>query len=847
MRSLRGDCVMDVLRSVLDGMSSFVYISDVETGTLLFVNRKMREAFGIDGDVSGSVCREIMRRIGGEERCTSCPVPDLVKKPESPVVWEAKDLVTGRWHKSTDSIIDWFDGQQAHMGAFIDITDVRKIEQEIIRSHQALQNILNGMDAGILVSDLETDGILFANTKLKEMFPSGGDMVGRKCWEVFQEHMNERCPFCQKGRLVANPDATVLWEERNTLAGGHCYKNIDRVIEWLDGKKAHMQYSLDITQYGAMKELLAAKEAAEYANQTKSRFLSNMSHEIRTPMNAIIGLAEILLSERLSARQRSCVKDIKISSTSLLGIINDILDFSIIDAGKLQLVPIDFDILQTLANLKSMFSCAANEKGLSFCMDVPDMLPQYLHGDEMRLRQILINIIGNAVKFTREGGVTVRVGTQGDTITFEIADTGAGIKPEYISSLFDDFSRFDRYENRGIIGTGLGLPIARNLLSMMHGTISVESEYGKGSVFRIGIPLTPGDRQRISHTRMLELVDAPEAAILVVDDNELNLNVTSGLLGLFGIECDTATSGWEAIQKIAERKYDIVFMDHMMSEMNGVETTKSLRERYDKQELIIIALTANALVGAREQFLSAQMNDYLAKPIDKLALNHILNAWLPPEKVRYGRSSPSATEAKREALEVLSRIERVRDVDTGLGLSHSSDLPDVYVQSFRIMVRRLPERMVRLVSAMEQGDWENFVIGVHGLKGALANLGIARLARMAEELEFGAKEGNTELCHERLPVLREAARKLHFDLVVALADREAETAASPRSDPDTLQSQLPVIRHYLNAFEADAAVNALRGLVGQDFGVKANVALRSALGAIEELDCDRAIAELEDL
>ncbi len=399
-------------------------------------------------------------------------------------------------------------------------------------------------------------------------------------------------------------------------------------------------FSRDLREMRAIEEqrLAAIKRSLEMemqarsataASKAKSRFLSTMSHEIRTPMNAIIGMASLLAHEPLTERQRSHVNDITVSSHILLHLINDILDISKIEAGKFQLIPVDYNIEPLLDNLRSEFTFAARAKGISFTMEIDPLLPACLYGDELRLRQTLVNVLGNAVKFTKAGGVSLRAFADGCLLRFVVSDTGVGIRKEDMPNLFNDFGRLNIKENKYIPGTGLGLAITRNLIDMMGGSIEVESEYGVGSKFVLSVPLVPGDARNIACAQVEnEYLFAPDARILVVDDNDINLIVASELLTMFAVKSDTAQSGEEAINKIAASHYDIVFMDHMMPEMDGVETTRILRQKYGKA-LTIIALTANAIEGVREELLGAEMDDYLSKPIDVETMNRMLHKWLP--------------------------------------------------------------------------------------------------------------------------------------------------------------------------------------------------------------------------
>ncbi len=843
----------EVLKNILNGMDAYVYVSDMANDEILFINNRMKEAFGLEGEVVGQTCWKVLQN-GFTERCSFCPNHKLEKDPGAPVVWDEHNTVTGRHYKNVDSVIEWMDGKKVHMQHSTDITDIIEAQKETQAIRERLEIALTSSRAGVWEIHFDENRLTYDAMCARLFgFDAGAAsmtvdaLVAHLEWCLRGDNkagliqsLRDRDPYANRSFRdfhLALPDGT----ERHVRNYGYTMRDEDGRARRLIGM------CIDISQQVDMeRDLVAAKDAAENASLAKSQFLSNMSHEIRTPMNAIIGMTEILLNDELDDQQRHYMNDIKVSATALLSIINDILDFSKIEAGKLQLIPVDYDIFPMLENLESMFAFAADSKGIYFYMDIRDKLPACLHGDDIRLRQTLINVIGNAVKFTREGGVTLTVSVEEDILRFDVADTGVGIKAEDIPNIFKDFGQLDTRNNRNIAGTGLGLSITKNLIAMMNGSITVESDYGRGTTFHIRVPLVPGDeRNLISQTRMFEFLEAPEAAVLVVDDNEVNLNVASGLLGLSKIVCDTAKSGWEAIRKISDREYDIVFMDHMMPEMDGVETTRVIREHCGQRDLVIVALTANAVDGAREALLGSQMNDYLSKPIDKRELNRVLRRWLPPAKVhdRKGESPPVAPEASES--ELLARVGAIEGVDVRLGLDRIGGLSDVYEKSLAIMARRLPEVIGRLASFLEGEDLKGFSIEVHGAKGSLANIGATRLARAAEELEFSAKDGDLDFCRANLPPFADELEALHRRLAGILAECGPEPVSAGVGDPEALARELLEVRRLLDAFEGDAAAEVLRRLASFDHGAATNDALGAALRAVEEFDYERAAAALE--
>ena len=389
-----------------------------------------------------------------------------------------------------------------------------------------------------------------------------------------------------------------------------------------------------------IRSLHQTMDSLETTSRHKSEFLARMSHEIRTPMNAILGMSELALCERNLARTHEQVSAIKKSGTKLLAIINDILDFSKIESGKLEIILSDYLFSSLITDVISIIRMKVMESKLEFKTDIDKNIPKALVGDDSRIRQVLLNLLNNAVKYTPSGFVsfTVRETAVDDNnviLTFEIADSGRGIKEDDIQQLFDDFAQFDLAANKHIEGTGLGLAITRNLVIAMGGNISVRSEYGKGSVFTVTLPQSISTKESFETNIFVSMFKAPDARVLVVDDVSINRTVAQGLLSMYDIQVDTCASGEEALEAVMTGEYDMVFMDQMMPGMDGLEATAAIRtltgERF--QRLPIVALTANAISGVDEMFLKSGFSDYLSKPIDTQKLRNILEKWLPAEKV----------------------------------------------------------------------------------------------------------------------------------------------------------------------------------------------------------------------
>ncbi|MDR0886614.1 MAG: response regulator [Clostridiales Family XIII bacterium] len=386
-------------------------------------------------------------------------------------------------------------------------------------------------------------------------------------------------------------------------------------------------------------DLVNEKENAEHANRAKSDFLATMSHEIRTPMNAIVGMAEMMRRSNLDDSQTKYIADISKASTNLLSIINDILDFSKIEAGKLELLVVSFNLHALLDNLRSMFSHMFKIKNIDFIFEISDTIPEHVLTDEKRLNQILTNILSNALKYTNTGSVTFSAdayndGSQ-DVLVFNIHDTGIGIKEEDKEKLFMPFEQLDSRKNKNVIGTGLGLAICNELAHMLGGEILMSSVYGKGSTFTVEVPYRIGvaDNEISKIHGALEFKTA-DARVLVVDDIDINLDVAEALLGIFGVNPELTSCGQDAINLATKNQYDIIFMDHMMPEMDGIVATKHIRDLGGYNANVpIVALTANAISGMREMFLDNGFTDFVAKPLEVDELARALTTWLPAEKI----------------------------------------------------------------------------------------------------------------------------------------------------------------------------------------------------------------------
>lgn len=462
-----------------------------------------------------------------------------------------------------------------------------------------------------------------------------------------------------KAEAILDDMDDCILEHRNLVRGRNIYAAGSWLIERDNVYYGRMYVLSDITdsyhytqqvreQAGIMKEL---KDQAESANRAKSVFVSNMSHEIRTPMNAIVGLTEVLLRRERDAEDKQYLMNIKSSGEALLDIINDLLDFSKIEAGKFEIVKDAYDVAQMMRDIEVIGKTRIGDKNVTLVMDIDRQIPKLLYGDGLRIRQVILNIMNNAVKYTEEGTVTLSVRQEacdGENVQLQVsvADTGQGIRQEDLDGLFDAFTQVDIKKNQGKEGTGLGLAISRQLVELMGGQLRVESEYGKGSRFyftlREGVRSTEAIGDYTRTQAQPEQADediftfqAPDAQILLVDDNEINQEVAKALMEPFAMKIDVASNGKQAVEMVLKKQYDIVFMDHFMPVMDGQKATEIIRgmEGEAFQSLPVIALTADAVQGVREELFQAGMNDFVSKPIDVADVSRVLRQWLPGEKV----------------------------------------------------------------------------------------------------------------------------------------------------------------------------------------------------------------------
>lgn len=624
----------------------------------------------------------------------------------------------------------------------------------------ARNSVIETMDDALLVTDTKMN-IVDANPAAKRIFPEAFSSGSRK--SVIRN-------------LIGDGEQAEI-----EVDGKYYEKHISQLFNSDGSAKGYALLILDITETKRyVDELIEMRRRADMANSAKSDFLANMSHEIRTPMNAITGFAELCLRER----DYKYASDIKAAAKNLISIINDILDISKIESGKLELVPSVYDTEDMLGDVISIIYMQLDgKKSVEFKADIDKRLPRRMFGDEVRIKQVLINLLNNAVKFTKTGTISFSVrelSRSGDRISliFKVADTGIGIKQEDISKLFVNFQQVDTKKNREIEGTGLGLSISKNLVTMMDGSITVESEYGKGSTFTAVLWQKVSDFSPISGNAAAaaasgdedkdKVLYAPKAKVLVVDDNKVNLNVTSHILSMYGISAAAAESGREAVAKINSEYYDLVFMDHMMPEMDGVDTTKMIRGQGDaySRELPIVALTANAVNGAKEMFLESGFNDFISKPIQLPQLEKILAEWLPNQMISYvdAKKTPRSDDSisvldiigvSGDTPETAESAEEmlIPDVDVEAGLTLCGNSTDAYLAVLKTFMETAEESIERIERFSRERNYKDYVTEVHGLKSSAMAIGAKGLSEMARQLEAAGREENYKQIMYETPTL----------------------------------------------------------------------------------------------
>lgn len=712
--------------------------------------------------------------------------------------------------------------------------------------------LLNSMSDGVIALD-ERRRIVSYNPAAAKIFSDlGGCMTGKDIEEL------EGFPHDMLGEDV---------RQEFCLNGSFYQGHVEQIPDRFGRNKGYVVLILDVTETrNYIDEIKRVREQAEQANLAKSAFLANMSHEIRTPMNAIVGLSDFIMEESRGRKVYEYARDIKSSSHNLLLLINDILDLSKVEAGKMELVMADYHLKTLVNEVLNMMDIMASQHGLKLQSQFDMSIPCCYRGDDGRIKQILINILNNALKFTKEGYVKISVtGVPGDVedmecLSFRIEDTGCGIREEDLAGIFENFRQVDSKRNRSVEGTGLGLSITKHLVELMQGTVEVESVYGEGTVFTVKIP------QKILDKR--PLLEVPEADIpqeektepftvegykvLVVDDNVINRRVARTFLQSYGFEIDEAGTGREAIALVDRTCYDIIFMDHMMPEMDGIETVQVIRGECGENgsKPVIIALTANAMGGVREMFLSNGFEDFIAKPLDRKMLHGTLKKWIPEEK-RTASPNWLTSEYPDNARHVEFKDIFIEGIDTDELVGRYSGSVDDYQALLDLYCLDGKRKLTLLRELWEKRDYKTYGIEVHALKSASANVGAMKLSESAREQERAVERGDeTFVDNHVMQLLADYERQIELIKGFLARCRESEDAEENRTEidksdlvkeigealeqlenfrakqcagkleeilqyclPDAIESKIIEIKEQLRLYEDDTAEQMLRELI----------------------------------
>jgi signal transduction histidine kinase/DNA-binding NarL/FixJ family response regulator len=669
--------------------------------------------------------------------------------------------------------------------------------------------VIDELSQGIIATD-QNGKVIFFNKPAVELFPKLTEEP-REVVDFLKESIKSGTHL-ELGDRMFSPIKNTLYQNRDKA--GSIYALID-----------------DTEQYHYMEELKEQRSIADHANRAKSVFLANMSHEIRTPINAVLGMDEMILRETAEPDTRTYAEDIRRAGQTLLSLVNDILDLSKIEQGKMEILPTRYEMASLLGDLINMIAPRIEAKGLGLEVQAEPGLPHLLLGDEIRIRQIILNLLTNAVKYTEKGRVRLDIGFKDLSdrdilLQVRVSDTGIGMKEEDIEKLFVPYTRLEEERNRAIEGTGLGMSIVQQLLFLMGSRLQVESVYGAGSVFSFEIrqevisrkPM--GDVSRFTSRaekseEYRELFHAPDARILVVDDTEVNLTVMTNLLKRTKVRVDKALSGKEALALTEKTEYDIIFIDHMMPEMDGIEVLHRMQEQRPEAYTVYIVLTANAITGAREMYLEEGFADYVSKPVNGRKLEEMILKYLQKEKILKkdasdsgipgkadGADAPKAggsaseesirQEIRREdsepetsdpSAEIPEWLYQVEDLNPADGILNCGS-EDGYLPVLEVFHKTAESNAEEIDRYYREGDLKNYTIKVHALKSSARIIGAAKLSELALELEMAGKEENMDRIRQDTGRLLEMYRTL--DNALKALDPEEEDL---KELPDSMRKE----------------------------------------------------------
>lgn len=707
----------------------------------------------------------------------------------------------------------------------------------------AYKSIIGSMDEAVLIADYSY-GFVEANESALRLFP--------------------RLRYYRKGQSVIQEDEAYRFKDGNdaelTIGGRvfHIQKNTIMDEGFLSG---YAFILVDIThERKQLAHMQSLKEKADSANQAKSTFLAHISHEIRTPINAVFGMDEMILRESAEPETKRYAFEIKNAVNTLLSIVNDILDFSKIESGKMKIVEGEYELNRLLNDVYNMTSVKAQEKQLALTFDIAPELPSVLWGDDIRIRQILLNLLSNGVKYTREGNVSLHVSGQTRdgtaVLRFLVEDTGIGMKKEELPRLFEAFERVDVERNRHIEGTGLGMSITVQLLKMMGSAIEVESQYGKGSSFSfsleqkiirdepIGDFMQSREQPAEEYAYSAAFV-APEARVLVVDDSRTNRMVFRELLKDTQVQIYEAESGAACLRMIENESFDIIFMDDMMPEMSGSETLAKMKAMGDMpcKDVPVIMLTANAILGAKEKYLKLGFADFLTKPIDPLKLEAVLGHGLNLRYVKWRETNAKGLGTPARKTEELPEIEGVDWESARRHLPGEAMIRQTALQ----FCDSIPEETAEIQELIGQIEDERardaYRIRVHTIKGSAAMLGMLPLSGLAQMLETAARTGNTERLKALHPVLTDELKSMLLRLqVLRHTDKNMKNA-----EPDKLLPLLAWLKSALGERDYDVADDLAAELLQYNYTQGIRQLIDVLQTQIMNLSADAAILTAEEI